>query len=69
MMRTSLARAPSSFTPEQQIARQEAYESDLWHRFGAVVIRIDDLSWPWELRTAAEAKGIQRFGKRRGKAA
>ena len=69
MMRTSLARAPSSFTPEQQIARQESYEAQLWHERGKGLVDPTDVKWSFNTRLELEADLVRRFGKRRGKAA
>lgn len=63
-MRTSLVHIPSAFTEDQQQAHREAYEREMFHRHNAGVVRLDDLSWPWEVRMAVEARLTQRFGKR-----
>ena len=63
---TSLRRAPSGMTAEQQQANLDRLLAELWHRRGAVVVMLDDYRIPGEVRMACEAIGRARYGKRRG---
>lgn len=63
MIRTSLARSPSSFTSEQQASRQDAYERELWLKHGAIILRPERIANDW-LRRAVVNEAIKQFGPR-----
>jgi len=62
-MRSSLARTPSAFTPEQQASRQEAYERELWLAHGAVILRPERIANDW-LKRAVVTEAEKMHGKR-----
>lgn len=67
-MRTSFSRTPSPLTAGEIAERSERTERRAWHETGTLAIRVDDPRVPMQLRLAAEAWGISRFGQRRGNA-
>lgn len=63
-MRSSLAHVPSPLTDDEIAERSERTERRAWHETGTLAIRVDDPRVPMQLRLAAEAWGISRFGRR-----
>lgn len=61
-LRTSLCRAPSTITEEEQAESLEAYERRLWADKRAMVIRMEDKQVPGLVRIWAEARAKARWG-------
>jgi hypothetical protein len=63
-IRTSLQRAASAVTTEEEAERRDDLERHLWLVHGAVIVRVNDRRMPRLVTMAAEAWAQGRWGKR-----